>query len=111
MRVPLMRALRRPDGIALALGALGRLALANRRTLRSPRDVGTGLALLRQLVLAEGDAATARAGLTQAVTVLRDRGQVWAIPPRWQELARASHAQGQPERAPPAHPSWWATRG
>ena len=51
------------------------------------------------MALAEGDTAAARARLTEALTVLRDGGQVWGIPSRLQELAWVAQAQGQPERA------------
>jgi non-specific serine/threonine protein kinase len=57
------------------------------------------LAALSVMALAEGDAATARARLTQAVTVLRDGGSVWSIPPDLRGLAQVAEVQGQPERA------------
>jgi predicted ATPase/class 3 adenylate cyclase len=73
--------------------------LALRRAHRDPRGIGVTLAGLGRVALAEGDAATARARLTQAVTVLRDGGQVWVIPPRLRELAQVAQSQARPERA------------
>jgi hypothetical protein len=51
------------------------------------------------VALAEGDAGTARARLTQALAVQRDAGHVWGIPFRLRELAWVAEAQGQPGRA------------
>jgi len=54
---------------------------------------------LGRVALAEGDAATAHARLTEALTVLRDAGLVWDVPPLFGDLAQVAVAQGQPERA------------
>jgi hypothetical protein len=63
-------------------------ALALHRALRGPRRIGMTLAALGRVVLAEGDAATARRRLTQGLAVLPDGGQVWGTPPLLRALAQ-----------------------